>query len=109
MVSSINTQPGEQGSIRRYSIGNLITLAIFGITLLAFLIAAILALAWSKKPFLGFVVEPTLVFSNVGGVSWNAQRIGLNYPERVRQIGERTVSSVKVFIQHPSNQIRNNF
>ena len=95
MVSSINTQPGEQGSIRRYSIGNLITLAIFGITLLAFLIATILALAWSKKPFLGFVVEPTLVVSNVGGVSWNAQRIGLNYPERVGQIGERTVSSVQ--------------
>ncbi|MES0360608.1 MAG: SpoIIE family protein phosphatase [Anaerolineales bacterium] len=95
MVSSISTQPGEQGSIRRYSIGNLITLAIFGITLLAFLIAAILALAWSKKPFLGFVVEPTLVVSNVGGVSWNAQRIGLNFPERVRQIGERTVSSVQ--------------
>ena len=103
MVSSISTQPGETGSIQRYSIGNLITLAIFAITLLTFLIASILALAWSKKPFLGFVVEPTLVVSNVGGVSWNAQAIGLNYPERIKQIGERTISSLQDYEAITSN------
>ncbi len=78
-------------SARRYSFGNLVTMVLFAITLVAFLNAAILALAWSKKPFLGFVVEPTLVVSNVGGVSWNAQTIGMDYPERVTKIGEGLV------------------
>jgi serine phosphatase RsbU (regulator of sigma subunit) len=81
----------EHRSTRRYSFSNIVTLALFIISLVAFLNAAILALAWSKKPFLGFVVEPTLVVSNVGGVSWNAQTIGLDYPERITQIGERLI------------------
>ncbi len=73
-------------------------MGIFVITLVAFLNAAILALAWSKKPFLGFVVEPTLVVSNVGGVTWNAQRIGLNYPEQITQIGERFINSAQEYL-----------
>ncbi|MFL7892515.1 MAG: SpoIIE family protein phosphatase [Anaerolineales bacterium] len=77
----------DRSSNRGYSFSNIVTLALFIISLVAFLNAAILALAWSKKPFLGFVVEPTLVVSNVGGVSWNAQAIGLDYPERITQIG----------------------
>ena len=85
---------GEETSpARRYSFSNLVTMLLFAIALVAFLNAAILALAWSKKPFLGFVVEPTLVVSNVGGVSWNAQAIGMDYPERVTQIGERLIPS----------------
>jgi serine phosphatase RsbU (regulator of sigma subunit) len=78
----------DTGPSRRFSFGNLVTMVLFALALVAFLNAAILALSWSKKPFLGFVVEPTLVVSNVGGVSWNAQKIGLDYPERVTQIGE---------------------
>ena len=70
---------------------------IFIITLVAFLNAAILALAWSKKPFLGFVVEPTLVVSDVGGISWNVQRIGLSHPERITQIGEQFISSLQEY------------
>lgn len=93
LISDAEPAAGEESSIRRYTFGNLITIVIFAITLVAFLNAAVLSLAWSKKPFLGFVVEPTLVVSNVGGVTWNAQRIGLNFPERVTQIGERSVGS----------------
>lgn len=87
------SEPGveEASSTRRYSFSNLVTMVLFAIALVAFLNAAILGLAWSKQPFLGFVVEPTLVVSNVGGVSWNAQTLGLDYPERVTQIGESTV------------------
>lgn len=85
--------PSESDSGSRYTPSNLVMLAVFAISLLAFLNAAILALSWSKKPFLGFVVEPTLVVSNVGGVSWNAQLIGINFPERLLQVGGRLVSS----------------
>lgn len=97
-MSDNDPADGKEISLRRYTLGNLITMVIFAITLVAFLNAAILALAWSKKPFLGFVVEPTLVVSNVGGVTWNAQRIGLNYPERITQIGERFVGSVQEYL-----------
>ena len=88
----------EASSGRRYTFGNLVTMVLFAIALVAFLNAAILALAWSKKPFLGFVVEPTLVVSNVGGVSWNAQTIGLDYPERITQIGESNVLTGQEYI-----------
>ena len=97
-ISNNDPATGEESSIRRYTLGNLITMVIFTVTLVAFLNAAILALSWSKKPFLGFVVEPTLVVSNVGGVTWNAQRIGLNYPERITQIGERIVGSAQEYL-----------
>jgi hypothetical protein len=102
-MSDTDPADGKEISLRRYTLGNLITMVIFAITLVAFLNAAILALAWSKKPFLGFVVEPTLVVSNVGGVTWNSQRIGLNYPERITQIGERFVGSVQEYLAVTEN------
>ena len=83
---------------RRYTFSNLVTMILFVITLVAFLNAAVLALAWSKMPFLGFVVEPTLVVSNVGGVSWNAQTIGLDHPERVTQINEKSVETAQDYL-----------
>ena len=92
-LSETEINSDEGNATRRYSFSNLVTMVLFAIALVAFLNAAILALAWSKKPFLGFVVEPTLVVSNVGGVSWNAQAIGLDYPERITQIGERSILS----------------
>jgi serine phosphatase RsbU (regulator of sigma subunit) len=82
----------------RTSVGNIVTLGLFVVTVVAFLNAAILALAWSKQPFLGFVVEPTLVVSNVGGVNWNAQSVGMDYPEQVIQIGEWTVTSGEEYL-----------
>jgi serine phosphatase RsbU (regulator of sigma subunit) len=98
LLTNSNLSTGDAASKRRYTLWNVITLALYAITLLAILNAAILALAWSKQPFLGFVVEPTLVVSNVAGVSWNAQQIGLNYPERVIQIGDRVVNSSREFL-----------
>jgi serine phosphatase RsbU (regulator of sigma subunit) len=85
-------------SARRYTFSNLVTMILFVIALVAFLNAAVLALAWSKTPFLGFVVEPTLVVSNVGGVSWNAQTIGLDHPERVTQINEKPVVTTRDYL-----------
>jgi serine phosphatase RsbU (regulator of sigma subunit) len=96
-MSTFDPITAEAGPPRRYSLGNITIMVIFIITLVAFLNAAILALAWSKKPFLGVVVEPTLVVSDVGGVTWNAQRIGLNHPERITQIGERIVATVQEY------------
>lgn len=102
-LTNSNLSTDDTASKRRFTFWNVITLALFVITLLAILNAAILALAWSKEPFIGFVVEPTLVVSNVGGVSWSAQQIGLNYPERVIQVGDHLVSSVSEFLEITSD------
>ncbi|UCF28471.1 MAG: SpoIIE family protein phosphatase [Chloroflexota bacterium] len=96
-MSTLEPISAGENSSGRYSIGNITIMVIFIITLVAFLNAAILALAWSKKPFLGFVVEPTMVVSDVGGASWNIQRIGLSHPERIIQIGEQFVSSLEEY------------
>ena len=93
-MSTLELGSTEESSSKRYSFGNITIMVIFIITLVAFLNAAILALAWSNKPFLGFVIEPTMVVSDVGGVTWNVQRIGLSHPERIIQIGEQFVASL---------------
>lgn len=91
------TSVQEKGSLRNLVVGNLLTLLILGITLIVFIAAPILALRWSTRPFPGFMVEQTLVVSGVGGVYWNAQRIGINYPERVTQIGEKPVRTLQEY------------
>jgi hypothetical protein len=68
-VSTVDLISAEDSSSKRYSLGNITIMVIFIITLVAFLNAAILALAWSNKPFLGFVIEPTLVVSDVSGAT----------------------------------------
>jgi serine phosphatase RsbU (regulator of sigma subunit) len=39
----------------------------------------------------------TLVVSDVGGNTWNVQRIGLSHPERITQIGEQFVSTIQEY------------
>ncbi len=92
-MSTLDLASPEESDSSRYSIGNITIMVIFIITLVAFLNAAILALAWRHRPFLGFVVEPTLVVSDVSGPTWNVQRIGLSYPERITKIGDQFVST----------------
>lgn len=87
----------EKGSLRNLSVGNLLTLVTLGITLTVFILAPVLAMRWSTRPFPGFLVEQTLVVSGVGGVYWNAQRLGINYPERVTQIGEKPVQTLQEY------------
>ena len=70
----------------------------FALALLVFLDAPVLAVSWSARPFLGFVVEPSLVVSNVGGVIWNAQRININHPERLTHIGGRAVETSEEYL-----------
>jgi serine phosphatase RsbU (regulator of sigma subunit) len=96
-MSTLDPIAAGEKSSRQFSLSNITIMLVFVLTLLAFLNAAILALAWSKKPFLGFVIEPTLVVSDVGGITWNVQRIGLNHPERITQIGEQFVGSLQEY------------
>lgn len=84
--------------VKRLSPGRLLVASVFALALLVFLDAPVLAVSWSARPFLGFVVEPSLVISNVGGVVWNAQRININHPERITHIDGRAVETSEEYL-----------
>ena len=71
-----------------------ITLLAFALALAAFVAAPFLALRWSTRPFLGFVVEQTRVVVNIDGEGWAGRRAGLHHPEQVIQIGARPIGSL---------------
>ena len=50
-----------------------LTLAAFFIAVSAFVAAPILALAWSKQPFPGFLIEPVLVVTGRDGQGWTGR------------------------------------
>lgn len=71
---------------RRLFISAIFTLA--GLVLIA---APVLAVQFSREPFPGFLVEPTLVINGVSGPSWLGPRVGLVYPLRVFAVNNRMV------------------
>jgi len=48
--------------------------------------APLLALAWSNRPFPGFMVEPTLVVTDRSGEGWSGVEAGLAYPMRIERL-----------------------
>ena len=52
-----------------------LTLAACLTALLACVVAPLLAISWSKRPFPGFMVEPTLVVNSSNGEGWSGQRL----------------------------------
>ena len=82
---------------RRRTPGNWVLLGIFAIAFLVFLDAPVLAWAWSERPFLGFMVEQTLVVPGVSGEGWVAREIGIAYPQRVIQIGSKQTNTLDEF------------
>ena len=76
---------------RRFNPGHWFYLALFALCLIVFLDAPILAITWSTKPFIGFVVEQTLVVSGNTGKGWINPSVGLGHPQRVIQVGDKAV------------------
>ena len=74
-----------------------ITLAAFAVALVMFLAAPLLALAWSARPFPGFVVEQTLVVASVDGEGWSGRRAGLDHPQRVTHVDGAPVDTPAQF------------
>lgn len=95
--------PVQNPPARRLSPGRLLVASVFALALLVFLDAPVLAVSWSSRPFLGFVVEPSLVVSNVGGVIWNAQRLSINHPERITHLDGRAVETSEEYLSIVSN------
>ena len=70
---------------------------LFLLTGLAFVLAPIWAVSWSRQAFPGIVVEQTLVISDYNGEGWSGRSAGLSYPQRIVSVGEQIVSRVADF------------
>jgi hypothetical protein len=97
-VVSSRAMENIRDSIRRFDLGKWLIYLTFAIAFLIFLDAPILAMNWRNKPFPGFVVEQTLVVSDVQGDNWNAIKIGLDHPQRITQIAGKAVYSSEEFL-----------
>ena len=67
---------------------------VLAVTLLV--LAPIQAVLWSRIPFPGFLVEPTLVVADVGDTNWSGHAAGINGPQKVvaldgKMVGDREV------------------
>lgn len=74
-------------------IGRVIVFLVLAVTVTAFVVAHVLAWRWSREPFLGTMVEPTLVLSLFKGEGW--ARLAFNpplaQPDRLAQVDQRWV------------------
>lgn len=89
-ITSATQSPGNR--TRRAFISALFTLA--GLVLIA---TPVLAFQFSRQPFPGFLVEPTLVINGVTSPTWLGSRVGLVYPLRVFAVNNRMVPDTAVW------------
>lgn len=73
------------------------TLAVYLLAALIFIDAPILAYHWGAKAFPGFVVEQTLVVSDISGPGWSGRSLGIGHPQRVVQVGDIPVDNPQQF------------
>jgi hypothetical protein len=74
-------------------ISRAVTILAFAGAALACLAAPLSAIAFSNRPFPGFLVEQTLVVASMGGQGWMGTEAGIGYPQRVMRIGGRAVTT----------------
>ncbi|MBI5029138.1 MAG: hypothetical protein HZB51_01325 [Chloroflexi bacterium] len=77
----------------------LITLATFGFALAVFALTPIRAWQWSQRPFPGFVVEQTLVVSDIKTPNWSGIQLGILHPRRIVRVNHQPVESLSDFDQ----------
>ena len=74
-----------------------LTLAASVVALLACLVAPLMAIAWSKRPFPGFMVDSTLVVNDSGGEGWAGRLAGLGFRQVVVRVGGQAVATPAEF------------
>nr|HID14259.1 PAS domain S-box protein [Anaerolineae bacterium] len=105
-------------------LGRVIIFCVLVVVAAAFLVAHVLAWRWASEPFLGMLLEPTLVLSSPGGRGWAQLQFDppLGYPDRliaidaqpveryadvVAILSEHTVGdTVWVLVEHPDGELR---
>jgi signal transduction histidine kinase len=72
---------------------HLVILAAIGFAIAVNLLALVLAWRWTRQPFLGLFLEPTLVISDVYNPAWPARQAGLRNADRLLAIDGEQVST----------------
>ena len=85
------------GSDSLERLSRLLTLFASLMALLACVIAPVLAISWSKRPFPGFMVESTLVVNDTGGEGWTGRLAGLDFGQHVVRVGGQVVTTPAEF------------
>jgi len=74
-----------------------LTLLAAMMALLACVVAPVMAISWSKRPFPGFMVESTLVVNDTSGEGWTGRLAGLGFRQLVVRVGGQAVSTPAEF------------
>ncbi len=74
-------------------IGHILTRLAFGLGIIVFIAAPIMALSWRNIPFPGFVVEQTLVVNQDAGENWSGLTAGIKPGQQIIRIGDIPVNS----------------
>ena len=83
--------PGKRDILERVSWW--LTLTACLTALLACIVAPLLAISWSKRPFPGFMIEPTLVVNDSDGEGWSSQSADFGAGQLVVRIAGQTVTT----------------
>jgi hypothetical protein len=74
-----------------------VVLFAFAVAGVAFLAAPLLAIPWSRQPFVGFLVEQTLVVQPVVNPNWSGVQAGIAYPQRIVRAAAQPVTDAADF------------
>lgn len=67
----------------RAKLAQVIIALLMALALSVYIVAAVLAVQTARRPFLGALVEPTLVINAVGDDGWNGRAAGLDLPDHI--------------------------
>ncbi len=90
--------PGGRAGVdyweRLSRIGTLMALAA---ALAAAIAAPLWAVSWVNRPFLGVLVEHSLVVNRLSGANWSGHTAGIDGPQRILRVGGRAVETSGAF------------
>lgn len=76
-----------------------VTLTAFGIATLGVIIAPMLALSWTNRPFPGFLLDHTLVVTDQGSEGWTGRAAGIDFGQRITRIGGIGVRNDREYVE----------
>ena len=68
-------------------------ISVFALAIVVNLIAPWLAWHWNRVPFMGVLLEHTMVVSDMYGQGWSGRLAGLANPDRIPEVNDQTVSN----------------
>jgi signal transduction histidine kinase len=94
-TDTAQTAPGSQIPQPRNWIVNLAIVTAVVAAVAVNLLAPVLAWRWTRHPFLGLFLEPTLVISDVHNPAWPARQAGLRNADRLLAIDGRAITTAR--------------